>query len=138
MHRFGHWYVVGPERDDLDTVKAFRVDRMAGASIGDASMAFDRPADFDAAAVLAEIGPTGGTGTARIRFDTEVVPVALRRGPGTRVLERDEGSALVEVPMSDESSMISWVLGFDDRAVIEEPPELRDAFVAFVGGSHDE
>lgn len=132
VHRYGHWYVIGPERRDPDTVKAFRVDRMDAPAVGDESGAFQRPAGFDAASVLAGIGPSGAGGTALVRFDTDVVPVALHRSSSARVVESDESSAVVELPMADEGSMISWVLGFDDRAVIEGPASLRDAFVAFL------
>lgn len=135
VHRFGHWYLVGAESSNPDTVKAFRVDRMEGATIGDRAGAFDRPADFDAAAALADIGPGTGSGTARIRFDRDVVDVALHRGPGASIIESDADTSLVEVPMTDERSMISWILGFDDRAVIEAPETLRASFLSFVGGA---
>lgn len=135
VHRFGHWYLVGPETAEIDTVKAFRVDRMERTAIGDRAGAFERPADFDASSVLAEIGPAMGTGTATIRFDRDVVDVALHRGSGARIVEEDEHTALVEVPMADDRSMVSWILGFDDRAVIEAPESLRDTFIEFLGGT---
>lgn len=135
VHRYGHWYLVGPEARELDTVKAFRVDRMDAVTIGDAPASFDRPEDFDAGDVLAGIGPPGGDGTARIRFDREVADVALHRSPSARIVEEDEATVLIEVPKGDDGSMISWVLGFDDRAVIESPTELRTAFLTFLGAA---
>jgi hypothetical protein len=32
--------------------------------------------------------------------------------------------------------LIGWVLSFDDKAVIEHPPEAREALATFVRGGH--
>lgn len=133
VHRYGHWYVLGPEADERATVKAFRVDRMTHLEVDEVAGSFERPVDFDAGSALADIGPPSGTGVARILFDADVAEVALHRS-GSRMVETDGETALVEVPLADDRSMISWLLGFDDRAVIVEPADLRDRFLAFVGG----
>jgi predicted DNA-binding transcriptional regulator YafY len=133
VHRFGRWYLVGPEQGD-DVVKAFRLDRMGQTEVGDGEAAFERPSGFEAAAVLAELGPERTDGVAHIRFDQDVVAVALHRSPAARVLAEDETTALIEVPLVETGSMISWLLTFDDRAVVEGPDELRSAFIEFVRG----
>lgn len=136
VHRFGHWYLVGPETADPDSVKAFRVDRMEHTVVGDRPDRFERPGDFDASTALRELGrPTATSGTALIRFDRDVADVAIPRAPDTRIIDSNDESVLVQVPLGDESSLISWVLGFDDRAVIEQPESLRSAMIAFLEGT---
>ena len=134
VHRFGRWYLLGPEQGD-DVVKAFRRDRMQSVAVGEDPGAFDRPQDFDAASVLSDIGPDVADGVARIRFDSDVVAVALQRSPDARIVEERAESSVVELPLVESRAMISWLLTFDDRAVIEEPEDLRSAFLDHLGVS---
>ncbi len=136
VHRFGHWYLAARERDGEPIVKAFRVDRMSAVSIDDATGAFSRPADFSAKDALGSFTPEASSPqTARVRFDSEVAAVALRQLAGATEIDRDDESVTFEVPVTSPRSLIGWILGFDDRAVIESPTELREAFVEFVRGS---
>ncbi len=132
VHRYGHWYLVGPEVADLTTVKAFRIDRMGSPTVGTEAGKFKRPRNFDASIVLEGIGASDSDETARIRFDNDVVDVAMNRSRAATIVEADDTSTLIEVPMADEGSMISWVLGFDDRAEIVSPESLRSAFVEYL------
>jgi proteasome accessory factor B len=132
VHRYGHWYLVGPETADLATIKAFRIDRMGSPSVGPEAGKFKRPKSFDASAVLEGIGASESDETARIRFDNDVVDVAMNRSRAATIVEAGDESTLIEVPMADEGSMISWVLGFDDRAEIVSPASLRAAFIEYV------
>ena len=135
VHRFGHWYLAAQERGTGQLVKAFRVDRMTGLAIDDEPGAFIRPEGFHAKDALGSFSPDPGTGArALVRFDPDVAQVALSQVVGAREVDRDATGVLVEVPISTHRSVIGWVLGFDDRAVIESPTELRNAFVDFVGG----
>ncbi|VAV95731.1 hypothetical protein MNBD_ACTINO01-181 [hydrothermal vent metagenome] len=135
VHRFGHWYLAAQERGTEQPVKAFRVDRMTALAIDEHPGAFARPEGFHAKDALGSFSPDTGTGDrALVRFDSDVAQVALSRFAGAREVASDASSVLVEVPMTTQRSVIGWVLGFDDRAVIESPPELRDAFIDFVGG----
>jgi len=95
---------------------------------------FDRAPDFDLEVSLAAL-PRDQTADkhALIRFDTAIASVAIRQVPGAAVLDEDPSGVLVEVPYSVDRSLIGWVLGFDDKAVIEAPPELRTALLEFVG-----
>ncbi len=136
VHRFGHWYLAAQERGGDRLVKAFRVDRMVGLSIDDAPNSFIRPEGFVARDALESFSPDPASSTrAGVRFDTDVAGVALRQATGAREVERDATSVLVEIPMTSQRSVIGWVLGFDGRAVIEYPKELRNAFVDFLGGT---
>jgi len=134
IHRRGHWYLVGPEVGAPDPVKAFRVDRMGPATVDDDRGTFDRPLDFDLKASLAAL-PRDQTADkrARVRFNVDIASVATNQMPEAAVLSEDSSGVLLEVPYSVDRNLIGWVLGFDDKAVIEEPLELRDALVGFVG-----
>jgi proteasome accessory factor B len=133
VHRFGHWYLIGPEQGD-DTVKAFRVDRMVDLHTDDVADAFERPRTFDPRTALAGVTQDPQQRTARIRFDNDVVGVAINRSRASAIIEQDGATTLVEVPIGSVQGLISWLIGFDDRALIEGPPDIRDAFLAFVEG----
>jgi len=136
VHRFGHWYLAAQESRAEPLIKAFRVDRMADLSIDDTAGVFVRPEDFVAKDALASFTPDPETNDrARIRFDTTVAAVALSQIGDAVEIARDETSVTVEVPINTQRGVIGWVLGFDDHAVIESPPDLRRALIEFVGGS---
>lgn len=137
IHRRGHWYLAAPESSSPEPVKAFRVDRMSDCVVEDDSGVFDRPDSFDPARSISTDVPDGGDrGTARVRFDPDVADVAMRQIPGCQRVSDDEHGVLIEVPMSTERGLIGFVLNFDDKAVIEHPPEAREAFTTFLRGSH--
>ncbi len=136
VHRNGHWYLVAPESGAPEPVKAFRVDRMTSLRIGDTPNVFARPAGFDVANTLQTIPPDGtGDRHALVRFDTDVAAIVMNQIRDAVAVESDIDGVLIDVPITSERGVIGWVLGFDDRAVIEHPPGLRAAFVAFVEGS---
>jgi proteasome accessory factor B len=136
VHRFGHWYLVGPEAGDAPTVKAFRLDRMQGTKVREAPHAYDRPKAFVLEDAVSDLAPDDDGQRALVRFDNRVVEIALRRSPHASVVESDDTTTLVELPLGATRSMISWLLGFDDLAVIEGPEALRASFLAFVEVPH--
>ncbi|MGI9665662.1 MAG: helix-turn-helix transcriptional regulator [Acidimicrobiia bacterium] len=135
IHRFGRWYLVGPESSDIDLIKVFRLDRMGDPSIDERTGAFERPVDFDASEALSGLRDEGPIETAMVRFDADVVAVAMRRWARAIEIDRDGSGVLVELPYASVPGLITWLLSFDDKAVLEGPPEVREAFVAYVGGS---
>jgi len=135
VHRFGHWYLVGPETTDIDLVKVFRIDRMSAISIEDDGQAFDRPAHFDPTSVLADVQEPTAANSATVRLDNDIAGVALARWRSARIISSDEESSLVEIPYDDTAPVINWILGFDHRAEIITPDSMRDEFLAFIGGS---
>jgi len=135
IHRFGHWYLVGAESTADNQVKVFRIDRMASITVEEDGEAFDRPADFDPTAVLADVQEPTAAKVATVRIDNDVAAVAAARWRSAAIVSADEESALVEVPYDDETRVMNWILGFDHRAVIISPKALRDEFLAFIGGS---
>lgn len=133
-HRFGHWYLLAPEVGQTATVKAFRLDRMDQLKIDESEAMFERPRDFEAAKMLPDFGQsTGGDGiTARIQFDSDIAQIALAQATNAVEVASDAESVTADLSVSSIASFIGWMLGFDDKAVILNPPELIDAYVAFL------
>jgi proteasome accessory factor B len=139
-HRFGHWYLLAPEVGQPDVVKAFRVDRMREIKIDEDAGVFVRPRGFEARKALPDFSRPSGPNDpiARVRFDADVADVAMRQaGTGAAVeVSRDSRFVTFDLPVTSESGFIGWMLGFDDKAVIESPPELVESFLLHVG-THD-
>ena len=73
--------------------------------------------------------------TATIRFDREVAWLAERELGGLGSVDRrDDGSIDVAIKVGWSGPLLSWLIGFEDRAQILEPQELVDEFVAMVRG----
>lgn len=138
IHRRGHWYLAAPEANASEPVKAFRVDRMSDITVEEDTDVFDRPESFDTSRSISTDMPDAGPGgTAHVRFHPDVAQIAIRQMPNSQHLGEDANGVLIEVPMATERGLIGWVLSFDDKAVIEHPPEVRGAFATFVRGDND-
>jgi len=136
VHRRGHWYVVGPERADLAVVKAFRLDRAGELRIGDEPEQFERPADFRASDSIPQAPWEAGADdlVADVVFDADLAWWAKRQLSGrVEAKEGADGSLLVSIPVANVDAFLAWMLGFDDRAEIIGPDDLRRLFVARVG-----
>ena len=127
LHRFGRWYVAGPETKEMDLVKAFRIDRMSQLVVDPDANAFVRPDTFDPDAVLAGVASPEQPHLATVRFDADVAGVASNRWRNAQAIGRDESGVTVEAPYDDANAVITWVLAFDHRAEILAPEQLRDA-----------
>ena len=136
-HRFGHWYLLAPEVGQSPTVKAFRIDRMDQLKIDETGAMFARPAEFHPAEALPDFSQSteGDAITARVRFDRDIVEIALGQASHASEVSSDIESVTVELAVSTVPSFIGWMLGFDDKAVILSPAELVDAYLDFIGGS---
>ncbi|MEZ5176085.1 MAG: WYL domain-containing protein [Acidimicrobiia bacterium] len=133
-HRFGHWYLTAPEIGAPEIVKAFRVDRMGPPAIEGASKSFDRPAAFNPDEVLPSGAAEGRSDrSATVVFDADVGRVAVGQVPGAEVTATDGLRTTAEVPVRDDAGFINWLLGFDDKAVIVAPEDLRDRLLAHIG-----
>lgn len=134
VHRRGHWYLVGPEPEDI--VKVYRLDRADNITTGEKG-AFERPKGFSAREAVASLpwdqGQEGIVAT--IRFDPEVAWIAEREiGSKARVSREPDGSIEATLDVGATGPLLSWLVGFADRAVIVEPQELVDEYVALVRG----
>jgi len=134
-HRFGHWYLLAPEVGQSSTIKAFRLDRMSQMKIDEAGSMYDRPVGFDPAEALPDLRRYSGDAsmTARIRFDADVAEIALDQASIVAEVTRDTESVTVDVSVSSEPGFLGWMLGFDDKAVIEGPPSLVQTYLSFIG-----
>jgi proteasome accessory factor B len=135
-HRFGHWYLLAPEIGQADTVKAFRLDRMSQLKIDESGSMFVRPSSFDPATSLPDFSTsTDDVITARIRFHKDVAEIAIEHASDIAEVDRDADSVTVELSVTSVPHFNGWMLGFDDKAVVESPPLLVDAFLTFIGGN---
>jgi proteasome accessory factor B len=132
VHRRGHWYLVGPERGE--PVKVYRLDRASGMTAGEPG-SFDRPKGFRARdAVATQPWDQGAEGIpAVIHFDPDVAWIAERElgGLGTATTN-DDGSIDVTITVGASGPLLSWLVGFEDRAEILWPPELVDRYLDLV------
>ncbi len=69
---------------------------------------------------------------ARVRFRFPRSVWAERNGHGTLVAEDREGGQLREIVVHRPEPFLRWVLCLEGDAVVEDPPELREAFQAMV------
>jgi proteasome accessory factor B len=129
VHRRGAWYLVGRDHDS-DEVRSFRLDRMLGdLRLVDPSAPGNQyliPRGFRPEAAL-ETPPfvQGETSTvARVRFDAEAVWRVERGFPWLELKHNEDGSAEAEVPVTEASGFLSWVLFFGEDAQVLSPPDL--------------
>jgi len=138
VHRRGHWYVIGPEIHDLDLIKAFRIDRAEDLAVGKAEFVFVRPPSFRASDAIPQAPwEAGGDDLeADVLFDADLAWWARRQLPGTaRVVDLDDGSVRVTMPVANTEAFLAWMLSFDDQAEIIGPDELRGALIERVEAS---
>lgn len=126
VHRRGHWYLVGRDRDRA-AIRAFRVSRLTG-PVKSLDGTFEVPEGFDADAHLGreawEIGP--GDATAVIRFDPSIRWWAEQNLHNAPRREAPGGALDVELQASNLDALVSWAIGFGDDIEIMSPPEARE------------
>ncbi len=135
--RQGWWYLAGFDRD-RDAARTFRVDRMDGTPTTGTPGSACLPADFDAEAAIPDepwkIGEEA-TRSVRVLVDALEGPRVVQQLGEQSVSEhRSDGSVVVELEVSNESALISWVLALGTHAEVLEPPEVRSAIVEWLSG----
>ncbi len=132
LHQRGHWYLVAAENDE---VRAYRVDRGSGYTSEQPAQAFERPAGFRIRDALPSLPWQAGEKDleAVVRFDAEVAWWACRQLAEPAV-EQPDGSLEARIRVANPSAFIGWLLGFEDRAEIIAPEELRSQLLALVAG----
>jgi predicted DNA-binding transcriptional regulator YafY len=133
--RFGHWYVVGHDRD-RDAPRAFRVDRVDDEPELGPDRAFTPPDDVDPAAFVRADPMTYGEDQP---VDALVLVDAPRAGWVVEQLgdaavreRRADGGVVVALPVVNRAAFRSWVLDLLDHAEVLSPPELRADMVAWL------
>jgi proteasome accessory factor B len=132
LHRFGHWYVVGRDRD-RNAPRAFRVDRLDGPPALGEPGAFAPPTDVDPANYLSSDPLTYGDDQpvpARVLVDAERASLVVDALGDDAVIEhRDDGSVVVELAVVNRDAFRTFVLDLLDHAEVLHPPELRAEIV---------
>ena len=132
--RFGHWYVVGHDRD-RDAPRAFRVDRFDGEPEVGSPRSFDPPSGVDPAAFVRDPLTYGEDRPVDARVLVDATRAALVVDDlGDEAVKRrhDDGSVEVALPVVNRAAFRSWLLDLLDHAEVLGPAELRDDVVAWL------
>ena len=129
----GHWYLRGYDHDRAGE-RSFRLDRIAGTvEIGEPGSA-SHPAA--ARSGLPDDPWRLGEGPeelARLLVDADQVAWAIHQlGDATTVESRDDGSAVLEVAVTNWPAFRTFVLGFLDHAELLAPADRRAELVAWL------
>ena len=134
MHRFGHWYVVGRDRD-RDAPRAFRIDRIdAGIELGEART-FEPPAGIDPAELLRDDPLAYGDAqplTRRLGRRTAAAWVVDELGEEAVLERRDDGSVVVGLSVVNHEAFRTWVLELLEHAEVLAPAELRSMVIEWL------
>jgi proteasome accessory factor B len=132
VHRFGHWYVVGRDRD-RDAPRAFRVDRIEGEPAVGAPDDFVAPPGVDPADYLRNDPMVYGDAQAveaRVLVDrTRAAWVVDDLGEESVLERRTDGSVVVRLSVVNREAFRSWVLDLLEHAEVLGPEELRTDLV---------
>jgi predicted DNA-binding transcriptional regulator YafY len=135
VHRFGHWYVVGRDRD-RDAPRAFRIDRIdAGIELGEAR-SFEPPVGIDPADLLRDDPLAYGDAQpleAQVLVDAPRAAWVVDELGDEAVLERrDDGSIVVGLSVVNHEAFRTWVLELLEHAEVLGPAELRAVVVEWL------
>lgn len=128
VHRRGHWYVVGRDRD-REAIRSFKISRIVSQIDNDPG-GYEIPEGFDAGERVSgeafEFGPEEQS-AAVVRFSPTLRWWAEQNLGSAARSEGPDGSLDVDLPVANLPALVSWVLGFGDEVEILEPPEARAA-----------
>lgn len=135
----GRWYVTGYDhaRDDE---RVFRLDRVTGAVETGAPGSFDVPS-VAVPGARAEPWQLGEGEPVRGRVAVDAGQASIARsivGNDAVVEEREDGSIVIELPVTNPDGFRALVLNFLDHAEVLDPPELRADLVAWLQGIVEE
>lgn len=123
----GRWYVAGHDRD-REAVRVFRLSRISGEVRGDGrpgSVTVPADADVRQMVISGAEEPPERTATLRIRAGAAD---GLRRA-AARCKPDGEGWEIAEFGFSNPERLAGFIAGFGPDALVEDPPELRDAVI---------
>jgi proteasome accessory factor B len=133
--RFGHWYVVGHDRD-RDAPRAFRIDRIEGDPVVGAAEGFVPPPDVDPGEYVRADPLTYGEDQpqrATVLVDAPRAGWVVEQLGEASVAERhDDGAVVVTLDVVNRDAFRRWVLDLLDHAEVLGPPELRTDMVAWL------
>jgi predicted DNA-binding transcriptional regulator YafY len=138
--RFGHWYVVGHDRD-RDAPRAFRIDRIEGEPVVGAAGEFVPPPDVDPGEYVRADPLTYGEDQPRRASVLVDAPraawVVEQLGEEAVETRHDDGSVVVVLAVVNRDAFRRWVLDLLDHAEVLGPPELRAEMVAWLDAVAD-
>jgi predicted DNA-binding transcriptional regulator YafY len=128
----GRWYLTGHDRL-RDGERNFRIDRIAG------EVAVGAPFETRPTAETPgrrrqpwELGE-GPSVAARVLVDADQAAWAVQHVGRDRVVdERDDGSVVVEVDVTNPAGFRSFVITFLEHGEVLEPPELRSDIISWL------
>jgi predicted DNA-binding transcriptional regulator YafY len=128
VHRFGHWYVVGRDRD-RDAPRAGRVARIDGVPTTSEPDSFPSPGVVDPGEFVRDDPLAYGDAQAieaKVLVDpSHAALVVDDLGEEAVVERRDDGSVIVALSVVNREAFRSWVLDLLEHAEVLEPSELR-------------
>jgi predicted DNA-binding transcriptional regulator YafY len=133
--RNGRWYVSGHDAG-REHERLFRVDRIDGeVTVGEPGTATPPPPGFDLAGALPgrqfNMYPQDDLETVLVDVDAGWARGAINDlGEDAVVERRDDGSIRVRLHITSRSGFCSWLYGYLDHAVVVEPQEVVDDYVA--------
>jgi predicted DNA-binding transcriptional regulator YafY len=118
-----------------DDFTSFRVDRMSGLTVSDdPADRIDRKRHDVAKFIKQRFGMySGPVALARLRFDSELVNVALDRFGANVRLEPDGDGFIVEAEVAMSPVFLGWMAGLGDKAEVLAPASLREAMAELAG-----
>jgi len=135
LFRRGHWYVVGFDHDRAEQ-RSFRVDRIDSEVDAGPARAFEPPASLEPGAMLGDEPWQYGDEeavSARVAVDAVQAGAVVQQVGEEAVVDRgDDGSIVIELPVTNTAAFRSFVLGLLDAAEVIGPPELRDEMIAWL------
>ena len=128
-----HWYVSGFDHLREDE-RNFRVDRIEGDVVCGVRHSFERPATGVPGARVEpwQLGE-GEPVQARVLVDARQAAIAIgEAGRDAVVEERDDGSVVLQLSVTNLDGLRSFVLGFLEHAEVVGPAEVRDDIVLWL------
>jgi proteasome accessory factor B len=131
-YRNGHWYIRGHDHDRSE-LRTYRLDRVSGSVDVVTGSTFTAPTIGDQPWLQPwEMGDETPK-SVRIEFDADHATLAIDQTNENAVVEqRPNGSALLELTVTNTDALFTFVLGFLHHAEILGPPDTRQAFVDHV------
>jgi len=126
VHRGGHWYLVGRDRDAGDQ-RTFKLSRIAS-PVRPQDGSYTVPASFDAGRSIGaeawEFGPDEPE-EVTVRFSATTRWWAEQNLPELPARDGPSGALDVDMRAGNVAALIAWVIGWHGRVWILAPPPLR-------------
>lgn len=127
VHRRGHWYVIGHDRD-RGAARVFRLSRVVGAVEAAAGAMTAAPEDLDPLAMVGSMDEESMSGTAILRV-ADGAAWELRRGASSEQPDERAGWSSLKITYGDTERFAAYLVGFGPDVQVCEPADLLEAVV---------